>query len=70
MIGSIIAVILTSLLFAFMHVSIDEFSLNDLLANIPIFILGLSLATLRWKTNNILCSILVHIVINSIGTFG
>ena len=53
-----------------MHVSIDEFSLNDLLANIPIFILGLSLATLRWKTNNIWCSILVHIVINSIGTFG
>lgn len=69
-IGSIIAVLLTSLLFAFMHVSIDEFSLNDLLANIPILMLGLSLATLRCKTNNILCSILVHIVINSIGTFG
>ena len=69
-IGSIIAVLLTSLLFAFMHVSIVEFSLSDLLANIPILMLGLSLATLRWKTDNILCSILVHIIINSIATFG
>lgn len=69
-IRSVIAVLCTSLVFAFMHVSIEEFSLNDLLANIPIFMLGLTLATLRWKANNILCSILVHIVINSISIFG
>jgi len=65
---SILAVVLSSLVFAFMHVSHIDFSFYDLFANIPILMLGLTLAALRWKADNILCPILVHIVINSIGT--
>ena len=67
---SIVAIFLSAMFFALMHVSLEEFGVNELLANIPIFLLGLTLATLRWKTDNIFCSVLVHIVINSIGTFG
>lgn len=70
LIRSTVAILLTALLFAFMHVSFRDISANDLLANIPIFMLGLTLATLRWKTDNILCPILVHIGINAISVFG
>lgn len=53
-----------------MHVAHIDFTFNDLLANIPILMLGLTLATLRWKTGNILCPMLVHAVINVIGASG
>ena len=68
MIGNIIAVILTSFIFAFMHVSLVDFSVTDMVANIPILMLGLTLTTLRCKTDNILCSVIVHIGINVIAT--
>lgn len=70
LIRSTVAILSTALLFAFMHVSFRDISANELLANIPIFMLGLTLATLRWKTDNILCPILVHIGINVISVFG
>lgn len=68
MIGNIIAVILTSFIFAFMHVSLVDFSVTDMIANIPILMLGLTLTMLRCKTDNILCSVIVHIGINVIAT--
>ena len=68
MIGNIIAVILTSFIFAFMHVSLVDFSVTDMIANIPILMLGLTLTILRCKTDNILCSVIVHIGINVIAT--
>ena len=68
MIGNIIAVILTSFIFAFMHVSLVDFSVTDMIANIPILMLGLMLTMLRCKTDNILCSVIVHIGINVIAT--
>ena len=67
---SILAVILSALIFAFMHVSHTHYSVQDLLTNIPILMMGLTVGTLRWKTDNILCSMLVHIALNSIATFG
>ncbi|MBR3920675.1 MAG: CPBP family intramembrane metalloprotease [Oscillospiraceae bacterium] len=67
-IRNIIAVILTSFIFAFMHVSLFDFSVTDMVANIPILMLGLTLTTLRCKTDNILCSVIVHIGINVIAT--
>ncbi len=67
-IRNIIAVILTSSIFAFMHVSLADFSVTDMIANIPILMLGLTLTTLRCKTDNILCSVIVHISINVIAT--
>lgn len=44
MLRSILAVVLSSLVFAFMHVSHIDFSFYDLYANIPILMLGLTLA--------------------------
>ena len=67
-IKNIIAVILTSFIFAFMHVSFIDFSVADMIANIPILMLGLALTILRCKTDNILCSVIVHIGINVIAT--
>ncbi|MBR4092491.1 MAG: CPBP family intramembrane metalloprotease [Oscillospiraceae bacterium] len=67
-IRNIIAVILTSFIFAFMHVSFVDFSVADMIANIPILMLGLALTILRCKTDNILCSVIVHIGINVIAT--
>lgn len=67
---SIAAVILTSLFFAFMHVSLGNFTITDMLANIPILMLGLTVTTLYWKTENIICPILVHIAMNTIATMG
>lgn len=68
MIRNIIAVILTSFVFAFMHVSLVDFSVTDMIANIPILMLGLTLTILRCKTDNILCSVILHIGINVIAT--
>ena len=67
---SIIAVVITALIFAFSHSSIRYFDVTDLLANIPIFMLGLTVTALYWKTDNILCPILVHACINSFGSLG
>lgn len=67
---SIVAVVITALIFAFSHSSIRYFDVTDLLANIPIFMLGLTLTALYWKTDNILCPILVHVCINSFGSLG
>ena len=63
----IAAVILTALFFAFNHVSADM-TVYDILANIPIFMLGLTLSTLYLKTDNIYCPILVHIAINTMAS--
>ena len=67
-IRNIISVIITSFIFAFMHVSFIDFSIADMIANIPILMLGLTLTVLRCKTDNILCSVIVHIGINVIAT--
>ena len=67
---SITAVLITALIFAVSHCSFIHFSVQDLLANIPILMLGLTLTTLRWKTDNILCPIIVHVLINTIGSLG
>ncbi|MBR3824057.1 MAG: CPBP family intramembrane metalloprotease [Lachnospiraceae bacterium] len=67
---SIAAILLSSMIFAFSHTSIIDFGVTDLLANIPILMLGLTVTTLYWRTDNIFCPIIVHIVINTIGTLG
>jgi len=67
---AILALALTTLFFMFNHVNYSSFSVADLLANVPIGMLGLSLGALYWKTDNIFCPILLHIVMNSIATFG
>lgn len=67
---SIAAILLSSLIFAFSHTSIIDFSVTDMLSNIPILMLGLTVTTLYWRTDNIFCPIIVHIVINTIGTLG
>ncbi|MEE1125605.1 MAG: CPBP family intramembrane glutamic endopeptidase [Acutalibacteraceae bacterium] len=69
-IRGVFAILLTSLLFAFAHVSVIGFTVDDLLANIPVFMLGLSITALYFKTDNIICSILLHIIINSYATLG
>ncbi|MBQ8175878.1 MAG: CPBP family intramembrane metalloprotease [Oscillospiraceae bacterium] len=67
---AILAVALTALIFMFNHVNYSSFNVADLLANVPIGMLGLSLGALYWKTDNIFCPILVHVAMNSIATFG
>ncbi len=67
LVRNITAVIISSVIFAFSHVSLTSFTIGDLLANIPIMMVGLAYSTLYWKTENILCTILVHMVINIIG---
>ena len=67
---SIAAILLSSMLFAFSHTSMIDFSMTDLLANIPVLMLGLTVTTLYWRTDNIFCPIIVHIVINTIGALG
>ncbi len=69
-IRSIAAILLSSMIFSFSHTSIIDFSVTDMLANIPILMLGLTVTTLYWRTDNIFCPIIVHIVINTIGTLG
>lgn len=70
MVRNIATVLLVAIIFTFMHISFMDFSVSDLLANIPIFILGLTLTVLRLKTSNIICPILVHIAVNCVGRFG
>lgn len=67
---AILTVVMTALIFMFSHVNYSSFNVADLLANVPIGMLGLSLGALYWKTDNIFCPILVHVVMNSIATFG
>ncbi len=67
LVRNIAAVIISSVIFAFSHVSLTHFTVADLLANIPVLMAGLAYSTLYWKTENILCTILVHMVINIIG---
>lgn len=67
---SIAAILLSSMIFAFSHTSIIDFSVTDLLANIPVFMLGLVATTLYWRTDNLICPVIVHIIINTIGTLG
>lgn len=67
---AIFAVALTALIFMFSHVNYSSFNVADLLANVPIGMLGLSLGALYWKTDNIFCPFLVHVAMNSIATFG
>jgi len=67
---SIAAILLSSMIFAFSHTSIIDFSVTDMLANIPILMLGLVVTTLYWRTDNLICPVIVHIIINTIGTLG
>lgn len=67
LIRNIAAAIISSVFFAFSHVSLTHFTVGDLLANIPIMMVGISFSVLYWKTGNILCTILVHMIINIIG---
>mgnify|MGYP003291589608 FL=1 len=67
---SIAAILLSSMIFAFSHTSIIDFCVTDLLANIPVFMLGLVATTLYWRTDNLICPVIVHIIINTIGTLG
>lgn len=69
-IRGMVAVLLSALIFAFIHVSFTNFTVTDVLANLPILALGSTTAALYWKTDNIICPILLHVAINAIGTFG
>lgn len=66
LVRNIAAVIISSVIFAFSHVSLISFSVGDMLGNIPIMMVGISFSVLYWKTGNVLCTILVHVVINII----
>lgn len=67
LVRNIAAVIISSVVFAFSHVSLIHFTVGDIFANIPIMMVGISYSVLYWKTENILCTILVHMVINIVG---
>ena len=66
LVRNIAAVIISSVIFAFSHVSLASFTIGDMLANIPVLMAGLAYSTLYWKTGNILCTIVVHMIINVI----
>ena len=63
---NILAIILTAVIFALMHVSFAGFTFSDLLANMPVFVIGLTLTFLYFKTGNILCPIIVHVIVNTV----
>lgn len=61
-----LAVICTSLIFAFSHLSYNSISAKELLALIPYFILGFGLAISYVRSDNLLCPIIIHMLINLI----
>lgn len=61
-----LSIILSSLIFALMHVQTPSFT--DVLANLPVFVLGCVIAHLYIKTDNLICSSIHHITINTIST--
>ena len=63
---NILAIILTAVIFVLMHVSFVGFTFTDLLANMPVFVIGLTLTFLYFKTGNILCPIIVHVIVNTV----
>lgn len=67
----IVANFITSLMFAIYHCGIKSllvFNVEQILAIIPLFFLGVGIAYVQEKTSNISCSIVTHIVINLIAT--
>lgn len=67
----IVANFITSLMFAIYHCGIKSllvFNVEQILAIIPLFFLGVGIAYVQEKTSNISCSIVIHIVINLIAT--
>lgn len=63
--NNIIFIILSSTIFGLLHI-ISSTKLIELLYFIPYFILGLTFSTIYIKTNNIFCSIISHILNNTI----
>ena len=63
--NNIIFIILSSTIFGLLHI-ITFTKIIELLYIIPYFILGLTFSTIYTKTNNIFCSIISHILNNTI----
>ena len=57
--------IITSTIFSLLH-NLNDTKIIELLYFVPYFIMGYSLSLIYYKTNNILYSILMHIINNSI----
>lgn len=63
------AVVFSALIFALYHCDIAIFlnmEFSQILAVIPLFFMGLGLAYIQAKTQDILCPVLVHMIINII----
>ena len=60
-------ILMSSLLFAEVHVIGMGFKMNTLISILPYLVLGIYLALLYKKTNNIIINILMHFLINVIG---
>ena len=60
-------IVLSSILFAGVHVIGNGFNLITLINFIPYFIIGMYLGFLYRKTNNIVINIIMHLLINIIG---
>ena len=60
-------ILMSSLLFAEVHVIGMGFKTNALISMLPYLVLGIYLALLYKKTNNIIINILMHFLINVIG---
>ncbi len=63
------AVVFSALIFALYHCDIAIFlnmEFSQILAVIPLFFMGLGLVYIQAKTQDILCPVLVHMIINII----
>ena len=65
--NKVIFIILSSILFAGVHVLGNGFNYLTLLSAIPYIVIGLYLSILYKKTNNIIINIVMHLLINVIG---
>lgn len=60
-------VIFSSFLFAEVHVLGNGFNINSMISMIPYLVLGIYLALLYNKTDNIIINMLMHLLINVVG---
>ena len=65
--NKVLFIILSSVLFAGVHVLGNGFNYVTLLSSIPYLVLGIYFALLYKKTNNIIINIVMHLLINVIG---
>lgn len=63
---AIFAIILSTLIFTLMHC--HTYTLTDILSNLPVFAMGFTLGKLYTKSDNLICTTIQHMIINTIST--